>query len=83
MVSISFLGGCREVGRSAILVESKIGTKCLLDYGIRFRGEERLPYNVDLDNLKAIALSHSHIDHSGGLPMLYKDRKVPFFTNSI
>ncbi|MHA2393619.1 MAG: MBL fold metallo-hydrolase [Promethearchaeota archaeon] len=83
MATISFLGGCREVGRSAILVESKIGAKCLLDYGIRFRGEERLPNKVNLDNLKAIALSHSHIDHSGGLPMLYKGRKVPFFTNSI
>ncbi|MFX1344888.1 MAG: MBL fold metallo-hydrolase [Promethearchaeota archaeon] len=83
MVSISFLGGCREVGRSAVLVESKSGTKCMLDYGIRFRGEERLPQDTNIENLKAIALTHSHIDHSGGLPFLYKKKKVPFFTNSI
>ncbi|MHA2128593.1 MAG: MBL fold metallo-hydrolase, partial [Promethearchaeota archaeon] len=83
MVTISFLGGCREVGRSAVLVESKSGIKCMLDYGIRFRGEERLPHNTDLDNLKAIALSHSHIDHSGALPLLYKTQKTPFFTNSV
>ena len=83
MVTVSFLGGCREIGRSAILVESRSGTKCMLDYGIRFRGEERLPNNTNLENLKAIALTHSHIDHSGALPMLYKNRKVPFFTNSI
>ncbi len=83
MVTISFLGGCREVGRSAVLVESKNGIKCMLDYGIRFRGEERFPTNTNLENLKAIALSHSHIDHSGALPILYKNRKVPFFTNSI
>ena len=83
MVSISFLGGCREVGRSAVLVESKSGIKCMLDYGIRFRGEERLPYSTNIENLKAIALTHSHIDHSGGLPLLYKTKKVPFFTNSI
>ena len=83
MVSISFLGGCREVGRSAVLVESKSGIKCMLDYGIRFRGEERLPYSTNIENLKAIALTHSHIDHSGGLPFLYKTKKVPFFTNSI
>ncbi|MFX1278653.1 MAG: MBL fold metallo-hydrolase [Promethearchaeota archaeon] len=83
MVSISFLGACREVGRSAVLIESKNGTKCMLDYGIRFRGDERLPMVTNIENLKAIALTHSHIDHSGGLPFLYKTHKVPFITNSI
>ena len=75
MVSISFLGACREVGRSAVLIESKNGTKCMLDYGIRFRGDERLPMATNIENLKAIALTHSHIDHSGGLPFLYKTHK--------
>ncbi len=83
MANISFLGGCREVGRSAILIESKSGTKCMLDYGIRFRGEERLPYNTNIENLKAVALTHSHLDHSGALPFLYKTKTIPFFTNSI
>jgi len=82
-ISVSFLGSCREVGRSALLVESKSGAKCMLDYGIRFRGEERLPSPANLDNLKAIALTHSHVDHSGGLPLLYKNKNVPFITNSI
>ena len=83
MANISFLGGCREVGRSAILIESKSGTKCMLDYGIRFRGEERLPYKTNIENLKAVALTHSHLDHSGALPFLYKTKTIPFFTNSI
>ncbi len=83
MVNISFLGGCREVGRSAILVESKSGVKCMLDYGIRFHGDERLPYETNIDNLKAVALTHCHIDHSGALPFLYKTKNIPFFTNSI
>ncbi|MHA2180174.1 MAG: MBL fold metallo-hydrolase [Promethearchaeota archaeon] len=83
MVKISFLGSCREVGRSGILVESKSGAQCILDYGVRFNGEERLPQKANLNNLKAIALTHSHIDHSGGLPFLYKTERVPFFTNSI
>ncbi|MFX1364256.1 MAG: MBL fold metallo-hydrolase [Promethearchaeota archaeon] len=83
MVNISFLGGCREVGRSAILIESKSGAKCMLDYGIRFHGEERLPYNTNIDNLKAVALTHCHIDHSGALPFLFKTKKIPLLTNSI
>ncbi|MFX1297822.1 MAG: MBL fold metallo-hydrolase [Promethearchaeota archaeon] len=83
MANISFLGGCREIGRSAILIESKSGTKCILDYGIRFHGEERLPINANIDNLKAVALTHSHIDHSGALPFLYKTKTIPIFTNSI
>ena len=83
MVKLSFLGSCREVGRSAILVESKNGEKCILDYGIRFNLEERLPCQADLHNLKAIALTHGHVDHSGALPFLYRNHKVPFFTNSI
>jgi putative mRNA 3-end processing factor len=83
MVKISFLGSCREIGRSGILIESKNGAQCILDYGIRFNGEDRLPHKANINNLKAIALTHSHIDHSGGLPFLYKTRNVPFFTNPI
>ncbi|MFX1382787.1 MAG: MBL fold metallo-hydrolase [Promethearchaeota archaeon] len=83
MVSISFLGGCREVGRSAILIKSKNGAKCILDYGIRFRGKERLPQDFDTNNLKAITVTHCHVDHSGAIPYLYKSKNTPFYTNSI
>ncbi|MHA2035368.1 MAG: MBL fold metallo-hydrolase [Promethearchaeota archaeon] len=83
MVKISFLGSCREIGRSGILIESKSGAQCILDYGVGFNGEDRLPHKAQINNLKAIALTHSHIDHSGGLPFLYKTERVPFFTNSI
>ena len=83
MTKISFLGGCREVGRSAVLIESNKGTKCILDYGVRFNEDDRLPDGTDLSNLKAIALSHCHIDHSGGLPYLYKNFDVPLFTNPL
>ncbi|MFX1417709.1 MAG: MBL fold metallo-hydrolase [Promethearchaeota archaeon] len=83
MVKISFLGSCREIGRSGILVESKSGSKCLLDYGIGFNNDNRLPYQIDDSNLKAIALTHSHIDHSGALPFIYKTCQVPLLTNTI
>ncbi len=83
MPKITFLGSCREVGRSAILIESKKGIKCMFDYGIRFRGDDRLPIDADLDGLSAIALTHCHIDHSGAIPYLYKDHEIPLFTNPL
>ena len=83
MTKISFLGACREVGRSAVLIESNNGAQCILDYGVRFTEEDRLPSNGDINNLKAIALSHCHIDHSGGLPLLFKNNEVPLFTNPL
>ncbi len=83
MTKITFLGACREVGRSAILIESKNGAQCILDYGVRFTSEERLPSSGDINNLKAIALTHCHIDHSGGLPLLFKDKDIPLFTNPL
>jgi len=83
MPHIRFLGGCREVGRSAVLIESNNGAQCILDYGIRFKGEERLPLDGDFSNLKAIALSHCHVDHSGALPFLFKNKNIPLFTNPL
>lgn len=83
MPQIKFLGGCREVGRSAVLIESNNGAQCILDYGIRFKGEERLPLDEDFSNLKAIALSHCHVDHSGALPFLFKNKDIPLFTNPL
>jgi len=83
MVKLTFLGSCREVGRSGLIVESNNGEKCILDYGVRFKNEERLPLEVDYNKLKAIALTHCHADHSGALPYLYKAHSVPLFTNSI
>ncbi|MHA2283615.1 MAG: MBL fold metallo-hydrolase [Promethearchaeota archaeon] len=83
MTLIKFLGGCREVGRSAVLIESNNGAQCVLDYGVRFISEERLPSDGLINNLKAVALSHCHIDHSGGIPLLYKGKDAPLFTNPL
>ncbi|MHA1671392.1 MAG: MBL fold metallo-hydrolase [Promethearchaeota archaeon] len=83
MPVIKFLGGCREVGRSAVLIESKNKEKIILDYGVRFKEEDRLPDKTDLDNLKAVALTHCHVDHSGALPFLYQKSSLPFYTNPL
>lgn len=77
-VTITFLGGAREVGRSAILVETS-ESRILLDAGINPGG--MVPTNsyprVDIDKfsieeLDAVIISHAHLDHCGFLPFLFK-----------
>jgi len=72
---LSFLGGAREVGRSAILVTAKEGS-VLLDAGISVGGDEPFPRfdlpEFVLDELDAVIISHAHLDHAGALPLLFK-----------
>ncbi len=72
---LSFLGGAREVGRSAILVTAREGS-VLLDAGISVGGEEPFPRfdlpEFTLDELDAVVISHAHLDHAGALPLLFK-----------
>jgi len=61
---LRFLGGAREVGRSAILVDDSL----LLDYGLLTGTPPRYPIgDVDPD---AVVLSHGHLDHVGAVPAL-------------
>ncbi|MFQ5999410.1 MAG: beta-CASP ribonuclease aCPSF1, partial [Candidatus Bathyarchaeia archaeon] len=75
---ITALGGFREVGRSAILVQTR-ESHALLDCGIN--PGSRTPLEAfprldvpqfDLDLLDAVIISHSHLDHCGFLPFLFK-----------
>jgi putative mRNA 3-end processing factor len=70
VIRLSFLGGTREVGRSATLVDT--GTeKILLDYGIKINVKPtQYPKPVKM-KLDAVLISHSHLDHSGAIPILF------------
>ncbi|MHA1821618.1 MAG: MBL fold metallo-hydrolase [Promethearchaeota archaeon] len=85
MVKIKFLGACMEIGRSGILIESeKTNDRILLDYGIKMSGEEEnFPEHVSGKDLTAIIVSHSHIDHVGGLPIFFISGKVPLYMTSL
>jgi metallo-beta-lactamase family protein len=76
-MKITFLGAARTVTGSCFLLETK-NTSMLVDCGM-YQGrktdtelnEADFPFNVgDLDY---IFLTHSHIDHSGRIPKIYKD----------
>jgi KH/beta-lactamase-domain protein len=75
-VRLVFLGGCREVGRSAFLLQTP-ESRILLDCGINVASDERayphleLP-EASLQQIDAVILSHAHLDHSGFVMALYR-----------
>ncbi len=84
MVKIRFLGACREVGRSGVIVESEeSGDKILLDYGVKSDAKTLYPEHVSGRDLSAIVLSHSHIDHCGGIPSFYISGSVPLYCTKL
>jgi len=74
-MKIKCLGGFREVGRNAVLVEGK--ESILFDYGVKIETNE-IPKPVEkVDN---IVLGHGHLDHCGSIPVLYRKFKIPLYS---
>lgn len=77
MAEIEFIGAAREVTGSKHLIHTQNGD-ILLDCGL-FQGlrkeanKKNKAMNFDMSKLRAVILSHPHIDHSGALPLLYKN----------
>lgn len=76
-MKITFLGGTGTVTGSKYLLESgqnKILVDCGLFQGLKkLRLKNRAPLSVDPHSLQAVVLTHAHIDHSGYLPLLFKN----------
>ncbi len=69
-MQLDFLGGAREVGRSAVLVDETL----LLDYGAKPTTPPSWPLNCDPE---AVVVSHGHLDHVGGVPALLSGDTPP------
>ncbi|MCS7117808.1 MAG: beta-CASP ribonuclease aCPSF1 [Thaumarchaeota archaeon] len=77
-VVVTFLGGAMQVGRSCLLVKTKEST-VLMDAGIN-AGASKVSdvfpkfdaYPDLIDELDAVVITHSHMDHHGALPLLFK-----------
>jgi len=77
MMRLTFCGGAGEVTGSNYLLESE-GAKILIDCGLfqsrtfcdpkNFR-----PFSYDPKTIDAVLVTHAHIDHTGRLPLLYKN----------
>ena len=77
-VTIKTLGAFQEVGRSCVLVETA-ESKVMLDCGIHpgsrntWDAYPRLDWaDISPGDIDAIVISHSHLDHMGFLPAMYK-----------
>jgi metallo-beta-lactamase family protein len=75
-VKITFLGAASTVTGSKYLVEHE-GQRLLVDCGL-FQGYKQLrlrnwqPIPVTPSDVDAVVLTHAHLDHSGYLPLLYR-----------
>ena len=76
-MKLTFLGAAETVTGSRFLLE-KGKNRILVDCGL-FQGLKKLrqlnwtPFPVSPASIDAILLTHAHIDHSGYIPLLYKN----------
>ena len=73
-MKITFLGAAHQVTGSRTLVEWKEGRYFLVDYGME-QGENEFEMSalpVSASMIEYVFLTHAHIDHSGLLPLLFR-----------
>ena len=70
-IEILFLGG-PEIGRSAILIKTDTGG-IVMDFGLSVSNHCVPRWVPELDMIDTVLVSHAHLDHIGGLPVLYEN----------
>ncbi|PIN76369.1 beta-CASP ribonuclease aCPSF1 [Candidatus Woesearchaeota archaeon CG10_big_fil_rev_8_21_14_0_10_36_11] len=76
-VRLSCLGASRQVGRTCFLLQTP-ESRILIDCGIdpSEDGSESYPYldapEFNISDIDAVIVTHSHLDHSGLVPYLFK-----------
>ena len=81
-MDVKVLGAARQVGRSAFLVSHK-ETSILLDYGALTTKVPGFPMHVQPKQVRAIVLSHAHLDHSGAAPIYFLGGKVKLHSTPV
>ncbi len=68
-VELLFLGG-PEIGRSCILLKTDTGA-IILDFGLSVANQNIPRWIPEIEMIDSVLISHAHLDHTGGLPVLY------------
>lgn len=78
-IRVSFMGGGRQVGRSCLLLqtpESRVLLDCGIDAARDMGDSDAYPFmelpELKIEDIDAVIVSHSHLDHSGLIPYLFK-----------
>lgn len=73
-MKITFLGANHEVTGSRTLLEWRTGKYALVDCGMEQGNDvyENPPLPVPAGSISVVLLTHAHIDHTGNLPLLYR-----------
>lgn len=73
-MKITFIGACHEVTGSCTLLEAG-GKYSLVDFGMPQGVDvfENVPLPVHPSEIENLFLTHAHVDHSGYIPLLYKN----------
>ncbi len=70
-IEIIFLGGPR-IGRSGILIKTDTGG-ILMDFGLSVANHRIPEWCPELEMVDTVLVTHGHLDHLGGLPVLFED----------
>ncbi len=76
-LKLSFLGACRQVGRSMFQADAG-KVKVLLDSGTTTFKGERFPL-PPVGKIDAAIITHAHLDHSGYVPVHYSKHSIPWY----
>ncbi len=87
-ITITPLGGVGEIGKNMMLFEMD-DEMIIIDSGVKFPEDDLLGIDLVIpdftyvmenkDKVKAIVLTHGHLDHIGALPYLLKELDVPVY----
>ena len=91
-IRITPLGGLGEIGGNITVFETE-NEAILVDVGMSFPDEDM--HGVDIlvpdftyireikDKIKAVVITHSHEDHIGAMPYLYKEMQFPIYASPL
>lgn len=72
-MKLKFCGGAKSVTGANYLINDSVLVDCGLNQGSNFLEKINFePFPYDVKKIKAVLITHSHIDHIGRLPQLYK-----------